>query len=85
MHKHMTFELSIIQKSLAAAFIGALEKFVAVDGIVLLQRSPVMENLATRVQWTPENFGLLLCGSPVGSSTHHSSPFFEQGAHSSVP
>jgi hypothetical protein len=79
----MSFQLGIIQKSLATAFIGALKKFVAVDGIVLFQRGPVMEDFAARVQWTPENFGLLLCGSPVGSSTHHSSPFLEQGAHGS--
>ena len=46
-NKHVSLEFRVVKKSLAAAFIRALEKFVAVDSIVLLKRSPVMEYFTT--------------------------------------
>jgi hypothetical protein len=58
----------------------ALEKFVAMDRIMFFQTGPIVENFATGIQGTTENFGLLVRRAACGSSANHASgSFFEEG------
>jgi hypothetical protein len=50
---------------------SALEKFVAMHGVMLFEACPIMENFATALQRAPENLGLLVAGAAGGSTTHH--------------
>lgn len=57
MNQHMSLELSVVQEALLAAFVSALEEFIAVHSHVLFERCPVVEGLATGGQVALEGLG----------------------------
>ena len=44
--QHVPFELRIVQKSLSAAIVRALEELVSMDRVMLFQTCPIMEYLS---------------------------------------
>lgn len=67
-HQHVSLQLGIVQEPLLAARVGALEQFVPMHGVVLLQRGSVVKYFAASWKRTPEYFVLLL-RSPISSAS----------------
>lgn len=68
MHKHVSLQLSIVQKFFTTLFIGTLElkdlrafwcyKLITMDCHMFLEWCPIIEYFAAQFEWACENFGL---------------------------